>query len=463
MLHIMKTKDIICAKAEQELYERRKFMKRFAMDWLEQWKNKKNRKPLIVEGASGVGKTWLIKEFGEKEYSDTVYVDFKQKDDRIKRLFEGSLDIGFLLSGLEVYSGKQISTSDILIIFDNIQEMPQMVPSLRCFYEDIQDYHVICASSLLNIVSLYDTVFSLTGKVEILQLYPMSFQEFFQEVEPKEHLRNFLSKGNFTMTDIFRKNYVEVLKNYFFVGGMPEAVLQFIKYKDLDRARDVQWHILNAYKQYFTDYAPSAFRSRVCAVWASIPHQLVKENKKFVYDLIQEGGRAKFYEKAIKWLSDCGFVYKVNRVTQPQTLLEEYDITKTFKLFMMDIGLLGCMLGLRQDMISSGNALFDAFNGALTEQYVLQHLVAISGWNVHYYANERSACEISCLIDNGRIVIPVDVVTKINLKAKRLQTYMEKFNPVKAVQISMADYNVNERILHLPIYAVEKIIAELGV
>lgn len=436
-------------------------MKRFAMDWLEQWKNRSDRKPVIVEGVSGVGKTWLMKTFGDKEYRASVYIDFKLKDDRINKLFAEGLDIGCLISGLEVYSGESIRPSDTLIILDNMQEMPKALTCLRYFYEDIQDYHVICASSRSNIVSLYNAVSSLAGKVEILRLYPLSFQEFLGETESNEHLKNYLFKSNFRMIDTFRQNYVDALKCYYFVGGMPEAVLQFIESKDLNRVREVQEHILDSYKKCFTDYVPTAFYARVCEVWESIPHQLTKRNKKFIYDLIKEGERAKSYEEAIAWLDDYRFVYKVNRVTLPRTPLKDFGNANVFKLFMADVGLLGCMLELHQEILSEGNTIFDAFNGALTEQYVTQQLAAIYGHNIHFYTNERSACEICCLIDNGKEAIPVDVITKINAKDKRLRTYREKFNPVKAVQIALADYHINERLLCLPLYAVEKINAEL--
>ncbi len=448
---------------EEKLRERRDFMKRFAMDWLKQWKSRENKKPVIVEGVLGAGKTWLIRKFGETEYGASVYVDFQLGDDRINRLFAESLDIGCLVSGLEIYSGKRIRPSETLIILDNIQAMPNALASLRCFSEALQDYHVICASSLLDIVSVHDLTPSLVGKVEILRLYPMSFQEFFLAMEKEEHLKNFLIKSNFKMTDIFRQHYVDALKYYFFVGGMPEAVLRFVESRNLDYVKEAQKHILEEYNHFFISYAPSAFYTKVCGVWESIPNQLRKENKKFFYDLLQEGGRAKFFEEAIAWLSDYGFVYKVNRVTVPQMPLNDFDSSKVFKLFMTDIGLLACMLGMHEDSVSDGNVLFDAFDGVMTEQYVFQQLVAVSGRDLYYYANERSACEISCLIIDGRGAIPVDVITKINLKDKRLQTYMEKFNPVKAVQISLADYHMNEQMLQLPLYAVEKITAELRV
>lgn len=436
-------------------------MKRFAMDWLEQWKKGQYRKPVIIEGVHGVGKTWLMKEFGEKEYEDWAYIDLGQRDERLNRLFAGNLDVESLVSGLNVYTGKDIAASNTLIILDNVQEMPKALNSLRYFYEGTQDYHVICASSMINIM-LHKDVLTLAGKVEVLRLYPMSFQEFFLETEKKEQLRSFLTKNNFKMTDIFKQNYLEALKYYCFVGGMPEAVWQFVKYGDLDKVREVQEHILAGYRQYFAEKAPSALRSRICTVWESIPHQLSKENKKFIYDRIQEGGRAKFYEEAIAWLGDHGLIHKVDRMTMPDMPLEDCDDAKTFKLFVADVGLLGCMMGLRQRMLSDENALFDVYHGALTEQYVLQQIASIPGWNIHYYANERSACEISCLMDNGRIIVPVDIMTKVNLKAKRLQTYMDKFHPVKSVQISMMDYDMGDQILFLPLYAVEKIIVELG-
>jgi len=437
-------------------------MKRFAMDWLEQWKKKPYRKPVIIEGASGVGKTWLMKKFGENAYRDSVYIDFNLEDYRIKRLFTENLDIGFLVSGLEVCTGKKINPSETLIILDNVQKLPEALLSLRRFYEDIQDYHLMSASSQLNITAC-DGFSSLAGRVEILKLYPMSFQEFFAATESEDKLINYLSKNQFVMTDTFKQNYLDALKKYCFVGGMPEAVGQFAKNRDFDEVREIHKHILSTYENVFLNDAPTAAsRSKICEIWKSIPSQLNKENKKFFYEALQDGGRAKFYEEAIAWLSGRGFVYRVDRITSPEILLENHENSKTFKLFTADIGLLGYMMGLHVRMIFDGNVLFDKYHRAFTEQYVLQQLVTIPGWNIHYYANERSACEISFLMDNGRLVIPVDVVTKRNLKAKRLQTYRERFHPVKSVQVSTADYSMEERFMSLPLYAVEKIIMMSG-
>lgn len=358
------------------MYERCNSMKRFAMKRLVEWKENPCRKPVIIEGANGVGKTWLVKEFGKEKYDVSVYIDFGSGDAELSRLFAKDLDIGHLVSGLKVYTGKEIDPPKTLIIFDNVQEMPKALLSLRYFYEDIQDYNVICVSSLMNIV-LHDDFSILSDKVEILRLYPMSFHEFFSEMEQDEQLKTFLKTKNFTMMDIFRQNYIDDLKDYFFVGGMPEAVLQFVTYKDLGKVRDTQKQILERYDQFICEHSLYKFIPKIYTVWKSIPQQLLKENKKFVYDLIQEGGRAKFYEEEIMQLSNYGFVYRVDRLTEPRIPLKDYGGSKTFKLFMVDVGMLGCMLGLPQEMFFDKNSIFDAFQGALTEQYVIQQLVTV--------------------------------------------------------------------------------------
>lgn len=435
-------------------------MERFAMNELEQWKRKQYRKPLVIEGAYRVGKTWLMKEFGKKEYEDYIYIDFGIDDYEIEKLFTMDLDVEQLVCGLEAYAGNEINSSNTLIIFDNIHIMPSIMKYLESFYKCKSDYHIICASSYFYSASHAQEALYLASKVEIIKLYPMSFMEFFQ-VTGEERFVRFLFTNNLGMMTAFKQVYIDALKNYCFVGGMPEAVLSFSQHGELNQVRDVQKNILNAYEKYFKQYVPPALYSKVCLIWENISHQLEKKNKQFFYGAIQKGGRAKEYEAAIMWLSNHGFIHKVNRVTIPTLPLKNHESLKGFKLFMVDVGLLGYMFGLCEEILSEGNKIFINYKGALTEQYAVQQLISIRDWNIHYYANERCACEINCLIDNDRIAIPIDVRVEINSKTKRLLTYQKKFQPEKLVQITMEPYYMEEHLLNLPLYAVGQIILGL--
>lgn len=437
-------------------------MERFAMNKIRQWKQNNYRKPLMIVGARRVGKTWIMKEFGENEYRDYVYIDFASNNREINNLFTLHCNARQLLIGLETYAKKEIAPGNTLIIFDEIQKMPQFLSKLQCIYEDTRDYHIICAGSQ-SVTALYANDPFFVKHVEVLTLYPMSFQEFFEEVEREANYKKFVYNSDYTMMSVFKERYIEALKIYFFVGGMPEAVLDFSLHRDFEKVRDIQVDIINECELDFSRYAPSAYLPKITMIWESIPFQLAKKNKKFVYGNIQDGGRAKAYEDAINWLSGFGFIYKVNRITVPDIPLKDYENRKAFKLFMVDIGLLGCMLGLKQSVLLNDGAIFDEFECALTEQYVLQQLVMIPNWKLYYYANERCACEISYLIDNGKVIVPVDIRMKANLKAKRLKTYQDKFHPKKIVQMSNDNYYTKENVVYLPLYAVEKIIEELDI
>ncbi|MDO4340205.1 MAG: ATP-binding protein [Eubacteriales bacterium] len=429
-------------------------MYRFALEKLYKWKTSKYRKPLIIEGARQVGKTWLMKEFGQKAYKDTLYINF-DSNNRMSDLFAADLDTNRLLLGLELYAEKKIDPQNTLIIFDEIQEVPKALTSLKYFYENAPQYHIVCAGSLLGIALHSGTSFPV-GKVDFLKLYPLSFKEFLMATG-REQFAGLLSQHDFSMITAFKQTYIDSLKYYYFVGGMPEAVLRFSENRDFNEVREIQKRILDAYEQDFSKHAPNEIVPRLRMVWNSIPSQLSKENKKFIYGLVREGGRAKDYETAIMWLSDCGLVHKVSRVTTPNLPLKAYEDLKAFKLFIADVGLLGCMTGLRQRTLLDGNDLFVEFKGALTEQYVMQQLAALSSLNIYYYTNDRGSCEIDFLADNGESVIPVEVKAEANLRAKSLKTYKEKFHPELSVRTSMADYREEEWLINLPLYAVEEL------
>ena len=432
-------------------------MYRIAIEKLYKWKNSKRRKPLIIEGARQVGKTWLMKEFGEQAYADTVYINF-DSNSRMADLFSADLDTDRLIMGLELYAGRKINPENTLLIFDEVQEVPRALASLKYFYENAPQYHIVCAGSLLGIALHQGTSFPV-GKVDFLKLYPLSFSEFLMATG-NERFAELLKNKDYEMITSFKQTYIDALKHYYFVGGMPEAVQSFAESKDFNEVRAIQKRILAAYEQDFSKHAPNEIVPKIRMLWNSIPSQLARENKKFIYGLVREGGRAREYETAIMWLSDCGLVHKVSRVNAAGIPLKAYEDLKSFKLFIVDVGLLGCMTGLRQRTLLDGDDLFVEFKGALTEQYVCQQLKTIEDLGVYYYTNDRGSCEIDFVVDTGEQIVPIEVKAETNLRAKSLKTYRERFEPELSVRTSMADYKKEDWLLNLPLYAIENITAE---
>lgn len=433
-------------------------MYRFAIEDLKRWKESKYRKPLIIEGARQVGKTWLMKEFGRLSYSDTVYINF-DSNSRMAELFSSDLQTDRIIMGLELYSGKKINPENTLIIFDEVQEVPRALTSLKYFCENSPEYHIICAGSLLGIALHSGTSFPV-GKVDFLKLYPLSYKEFLMAMG-NERFVELLQSCDFQMITNFKQSFIDVLKHYYFVGGMPEAVSRFSENRDFNEVRESQKRILDAYEQDFSKHAPNEIVPKIRMVWNSIPSQLAKENKKFVYGIIREGARAKDYETAIMWLSDCGLVHKVSRVNAPNLPLKAYEDLKAFKLFLVDVGLLGCMTGLKQSSLLDGNDMFKEFKGALTEQYVMQQFATIPGLNIYYYTNDRGSCEVDFVVDNRETIVPVEVKAEINLKAKSLKTYCEKYNPRIAVRTAMTDFKKERNLINLPLYAIGEFLTVL--
>ena len=412
---------------------------------------------MIIEGARQVGKTWLMKEFGKQAYADTVYINF-DSNSRMADLFSADLDTDRLIMGLELYAGHKINSENTLLIFDEVQEVPRALASLKYFYENAPQYHIVCAGSLLGIALHQGTSFPV-GKVDFLKLQPLSFSEFLMATG-NERFAELLKKQDYEMITSFKQTYIDALKHYYFVGGMPEAVQSFAENKDFNEVRAIQKRILMAYEQDFSKHAPNEIVPKIRMLWNSIPSQLARENKKFIYGLVREGGRAREYETAIMWLSDCGLVHKVSRVNAAGIPLKAYENLKAFKLFIVDVGLLGCMTGLRQRTLLDGDDLFVEFKGALTEQYVCQQLKTIEDLGVYYYTNDRGSCEIDFVVDTGEQIVPIEVKAETNLRAKSLKTYRERFEPELSVRTSMADYKKEDWLLNLPLYAIENIAAE---
>lgn len=425
-------------------------MERLLMKELIAWKNKKKRKPILLKGARQVGKTWLMKEFGRNCFSNVVYINFDRKP-ALCNIFAEDFDIKRILRMLNVESGERIMPEKTLIIFDEIQEAPEAIASLKYFCEDAPEYPVIAAGSLLG-VAIHKGISFPVGKIETLQIYPMSFVEFLMAMG-EEAIADLLLDGEMSLLKPFADKYIHWLKLYYYIGGMPEAVSDYAENGDIVSVRTIQNTILEMYDSDFGKHVEKDELSRVRLVWNSIPMQLAKENKKFFFGQIKKGARLKDFESAIEWLLDCGLIYKVYRVEKPGIPLKAYIDFTAYKIFTMDVGLLAAMCGLSADTLLNGNALFTEFKGALTEQYVFQELKWSAAAEAYYFS-ASSYNEIDFMIQQGEQVVPIEVKAEENVKAKSLKAYADKYAPEKAVRFSMKLYNKEKWLVNIPLYAV---------
>jgi predicted AAA+ superfamily ATPase len=393
-----------------------------------------------------------MKEFGRTAYKNAVYVSF-DNNPQMAGLFSADSQIDRIITGLEIYARQKIDANTTLLVFDEIQEVPRALLSLKYFNENAPQYQIVCAGSMLGVALHSGTSFPV-GKTEFLDLYPMSFTEFLMALE-KEDFAALVENADFEMAATFGQDLGDLLKHYYFVGGMPEVVGSFAANRDFNEAREIQARLLATYEQEFSKHAPNDAIPRIRMLWNCVPSQLARENRKFVYGLVREGARAKDYEMALLWLSDCGLVHKVHRVTAPSLPLKAYEDMKAFKLYLLDVGLLGCMTRLDQKILLSGCNLFKEFKGALTEQYVLQQLKTIGKFGVYYWTNDRNSAEVDFLLDFGGEVVPVEVKAEQNLQAKSLKIYNEKFNPRRALRMSMSSFKADGRMIDLPLWGVE--------
>ncbi|MCD8378338.1 MAG: ATP-binding protein, partial [Candidatus Gastranaerophilales bacterium] len=399
-------------------------MYRKSINDLIKWKNNPNRLPLIIRGARQVGKTWLMKEFGRQEYKQVAYISF-DNNPRLQELFKQDFNIKRIIDVLEIEVGFKITPKDTLIIFDEIQENPLAITSLKYFCENAPEYDIIAAGSLLGVAHHKGTGFPV-GKVEYLDLYPMSFYEFLQAIEETQLLK-ILQENNFDTIKIFKDKIIDLLRRYCFVGGMPKVVESYARDKDYQLVRKLQKNILSDYESDFSKHIPSEQVERTRLLWNAIPSQLVKENKKCVYGKIKEGARAKDFEIALNWLIDSGLVHKVCRVTEPKMPLKAYEDSAAYKLFLLDVGLLGAMTDLDVKSLLENDKLFNDYNGAITEQYVLQEFKTLQEIPVFYWTSNRAELDFVIQIENK--IIPVEAKATINLQAKSLKSYREKYEP----------------------------------
>ncbi len=426
-------------------------MYRKLMESLKKWKDDPAKKPVIIRGARQVGKTWLMKEFGRTCYEKCAYISMDENE-VMQDVFRDAFDIERIISALEIAVGFKITPEDTLIIFDEVQEIPRALKSLKYFCENAPEYHVAAAGSLLG-VALHEGTSFPVGKVEFLDLYPLDYQEFLCACG-EEPLTELLKSGDTRMITVFRNKYIDYLKMYYYVGGMPEAVVTYLKSRDLKKVRVVQNRLLSAYENDFSKHAPAEIVTRIRMLWNSIPTQLARENKKFVYGLVREGARAREYEVAITWLADCGLVYRINRIKKPDFPLRAYQDFRAFKLFIVDIGLLGAMTRLGAKLILEGNRMFEEFKGALTEQYVLQQLVNDPENDIFYWSSDTTPSEVDFILQNEDGIVPVEVKAEENLQAKSLRFFCEKFRIGKAVRTSMSNYRKQEWMVNVPLYLV---------
>ncbi|EQA00342.1 AAA family ATPase [Glaesserella parasuis] len=424
-------------------------MQRDILDKLIQWKTKPNRKPLIIQGARQVGKTWVMKHFGEQAFEQVAYINF-DNNPRMKTLFSGDYDINRLILGLKIESGVDIQADNTLLIFDEIQEVSQALSSLKYFYENAPQFYIVAAGSLLG-VSLHHQVSFPVGKVDFLPLYPMTFHEFLTALEQSD-LVQLLAMQDWSLISAMKSRYIDFLRQYYFVGGMPEAVQTFIDTQNLNEVRQVQRNLLMAYEQDFSKHISDGQTvKKVRSIWASIPEQLAKENKKFMYAQLQKGARSKDYEIALQWLKDSGLVQVVPRVKKPHLPLSAYQ-DNAFKLYGLDVGLLAAQSYLDATTLLEGNRIFTEFKGALTEQYVLQQLLATQENPVFYWATEKGTAEVDFVLQRKQTVIPIEVKAEENLKAKSLKVYVEQFQPEQAFRFSMADFREQDWMVNVPLY-----------
>ena len=424
-------------------------MEREAIGQLYEWKARPNRKPLIIRGARQVGKTWLMLEFAKKAYEKWIYVNFEDEE-MLKHVFELDLDVPRILNALSLRFHTEID-EQTLLIFDEIQAAPRGITSLKYFCEKAPEYHVITAGSLLGI-SMHGGDSFPVGKVDFLSLMPMSFPEFLRAAG-QERLAKLLAECKWDSIVYVKDRIIQLLRTYYYVGGMPEAVKAYCDGLGYEEVRRIQSNILMTYENDFSKHAPANEVPRIRMVWHSVTSQLAKENRKFIYGVLRQGARAKEFEIAVEWLQDAGLVYRVNRTRSGEMPLSAFEDFGTFKLFMLDVGLMCAINRLSSDSILLGNDIFSTYRGAMTEQYVCQQLTGAVDF-IYYWSADNSRGEIDFLIQTGGRIVPIEVKAEENLKSKSLSAFVARYPSLHAVRLSMSDYREQEWMTNVPLYAV---------
>ncbi len=435
-------------------------MKRQVYEKLKFWKNKsdENRKPLVLRGARQVGKTWLLEEFGKNEFESVAYINFEEQL-QLANLFDADFDTERILRSIGIASGVKLVAGKTLVILDEVQSVKRGLLSLKYLYKNAPQYHIAAAGSLLGI-SIRDKESFPVGKVEFADVYPLSFEEFLMAMGKDALLEN-LQSMDWELITAFKEQYIDLLRQYYYVGGMPEVVNNYIEYRDFAQVRAIQRNLLQSFDADFSKHPPLGLIPRLKMVWNNIPSQLAKENNKFVYSALRKGARAKDFELAIEWLKEAGVIYKIGRINNPILPLDGFAEIDVFKLFVLDVGLLGAMSGLDVKTLIDGNEIFTQYKGALTEQYVLQQLLCCDDIIVRYWSAESGVAEVDFVVQLEGRVIPLEVKAEENLKAKSLKSYISKYSPPKALRISMSSFRIEKNLTNLPLYAmclIEKLI-----
>ena len=426
-------------------------MERIDIQKLISWKNSADRKPLVLNGARQVGKTWLLREFARKEYTKEAYIVCR-KNDLVRQIFAQDFNVERILRALRAISGVDITPGDTLVILDEVQDIPEALEALKYFCEDAPEYHIAVAGSLLGI-SLHSDVSYPVGKVNVLNVYPMNFEEFLLAKGEVESYKLLMSR-DFSVMNLLHDKFVDLLRQYYYVGGMPEVVKKYVETGALQEVRRIQNEILHGYDRDFSKHAPKEQVPRIRMVWKSIPSQLFKDNKKFIYGALRKGARANDFEIAIQWLVDAGLLYKVSRCTKPALPLDIYEDLAAFKLYMVDLGLLGAMVGTEPSQILINNDAFTEYKGGLTEQYVLQQLKSHGVSPIYYHKTDDSRLELDFVIQQQGHLLPIEVKAESNVRANSLSILLKNTPSLTALRYSMLPYKEQGQLTNIPLYAV---------
>jgi predicted AAA+ superfamily ATPase len=430
-------------------------MERKAEHQLLQWKDSRNRKPLLFYGARQVGKTWLMKKLGEKVFENTLYVNF-EKEILLRGIFEQDYEPKRIIKLLETYFNQSVTPGKTLVILDEIQEAKGGLTSLKYFKEEMQELHLIGAGSLLGIALEKETSFPV-GQVSFLNLYPMDFSEYLIALGHKNIVRA-IEEQDWLLLKPLRNTLMTLLKQYFFVGGMPEAVLAFSETENYQEVKEIQLAILQAYEQDFSKHAPTEIIPRIRMVWNSVVSQLAKENKKFIYGILKEGARAKEFEQAIHWLENYGLIYRVYRTKKAHFPLAAYADLQAFKVYTLDVGLLSALGNLSSQTLIENERMFTEFKGALTEQFVLQEFKSMGFRQLFYWANDSGSAEVDFMLEKENKLFPIEVKSGENLQSKSLKTFAQKYPETHCFRTSLSDYRKETWMTNIPIYGVTQIL-----
>lgn len=424
-------------------------MKRLIINQLISWKENSQRKPLILNGARQVGKTYILKAFGKLHYRNVAYVNLDSQKE-LAKVFEQDFNVTRIIRSLSAFLNIHIEPQHTLIVLDEVQECPAALHALKYFCEDAPEYHVVVAGSLLGI-SLHGNSSFPVGKVDMLRMFPLTFEEFLMALG-EEQLIKLMKDGETEVIDTLSGRFVDCLRQYYYTGGMPAVVKEYITSGNLQSVRQLQKQILFDYRRDFSKHAPAEQVPRINLVWDSIPAQLARENKKFIYGALKKGGRAKEFEMAIQWLIDAGLVYRVYRANKPSLPLKFYEDLSAFKLFSLDVGLMGAMADSPAEAVLVNNQAFVEYKGAMTELYVLTQLQP-TGIPIYYYSSNDSLSEIDFLVQSGARIVPIEVKAEVNVKSKSLSAFIQKHPDLTGLRLSLLPFQAQDWMENRPLYA----------